>query len=468
MTGSVRHFESPWRYSGSPLCGGVFVLSSPAQQWHSGASSRQGAASSKPFKRLTKRRRLEADASDLAKDISEAQYLALAAADRAAAARRGGWAGRTCLPEDSDLPIGCGPEVRREGWRGVVIAHWRDTSNASAGEPAGSWRAPRRAIGLPTALALLNLAWRPLRRVLKPDYVFVVYPGDELDKRRYCPAWLERLLGPVVPSGISRFGGYWGLMVSGHATIESLESSPGRFQAILDDTTAEFPDVEVIALGGRLPSLAHRAGVEIAGPFTQGRRGTLCAMAAASRELARLRGQEPAEMTIAVSGGAGFIGSQLVRELAHEFRSVIALDPRHVGAQRREGRILFTDRVEQIAAADGILVLTARGDDATAIVPFMTPGTVLADDTHPEIPGPLRRQIASRGVTALKVTMSADRFRTRPRVPMFQSDDIPGCLLEALVVLERGGAVLESQAGFDRAAHELGFRVRLSPHVDTS
>ena len=92
---------------------------------------------------------------------------------------------------------------------------------------------------------------------------------------------------------------------------------------------------------------------------------------------------------------------------------------------------------------------------------------MLADDTHPEISAPLRRQIAARGATALKVTMSAGRFRTRPRVPMFRSDDIPGCLLEALVVLERGNAVLGSQASFDRAAHELGFRVRLAPHVDT-
>lgn len=364
-----------------------------------------------------------------------------------------------------------------------MIAHLREVSNAlpivgpdagpaspaspGADEPAGGWQAPRRAIGQTTALALLNLAWRPLRRFLKPDYVFVVYPDSERDKRRYCPAWLERLLGPVVPSGISQFGRYWGLMVSGHATMESLESSPERFQAILDDTTEEFPNVEVIALAGRLPSIAHRTGVEIVGPFTQGSRGTLCAMVAASRELARLRGQEPAHMTIAVIGGAGFIGSQLVRELAYEFGAVIAVDSRYDGAQRRDGPILFTDRAEQVAAADAVLVLTARGDDASAIVPFLAPGTVLADDTHPEIPAPLRRQIAARGATTLKVTMSADHFRTRPRVPMLRSDDIPGCLLEALVVLERGGEVLASQATFDRAAHELGFRVRLAPHVDT-
>lgn len=313
---------------------------------------------------------------------------------------------------------------------------------------------------------MLNLAWRPLRRVLKPDYVFVVYPGSEGDKRRYCPDWLGRLLGPVVPSGISQFGRYWGLMVSGHATIESLESSPERFQAILDQTTEEFPGVAVIALAGRLPSIAHRTGVEIAGPFMQGSRGTLCAMVAASRELARLRGRDPAHMTIAVIGGAGFIGSQLVRELAYEFGSVVALDSRYDGAQRHEGTIVFTDRAEEVTAADGVLVLTARGDDASAIVPFLAPGTVLADDTHPEMPAPLRQQIAARGAVTLKVTMSADRFRTRPRVPRFRSDDIPGCLLEALVVLERGSAVLGSQATFDRAAHELGFRVRLAPHVD--
>lgn len=334
-------------------------------------------------------------------------------------------------------------------------------------EPYGASKLMRsaRALRMGLAFSALNLAWRALRHVLTPNYVFVVYPGTEADKRLYCPAWAERLLPPLSPSGVIRFRGRWGLMVAGLVTAELLERRPAAIQALLDEARREFPDVRVIALAGRLPSIATRAGVDLDQPFTRGDRGTLSAMLSAARELARLSGRPPGELTIAVPGGAGFIGMQLVLELAVEWGRVVSIDPRFEGERRAHDNILFTERPEAVASADAVLVLTRRGDDVATIAPFVAPGTLVADDTHPEIPADVRRTMEDRGARVLKASMYDAHFQILPRIPMFRRDDIPGCLLEALVVLDSGHSVVGSQAGFDRAAARIGFRTRLAPHL---
>lgn len=70
-----------------------------------------------------------------------------------------------------------------------------------------------------------------------------------------------------------------------------------------------------------------------------------------------------------------------------------------------------------------------------------------------------------RGGTVLKATVADDRIKIVPRIPIYRADDIPGCLLEALVVVQRGNEVLESQERFNEAAEQLGFRARLAPHL---
>jgi predicted amino acid dehydrogenase len=316
------------------------------------------------------------------------------------------------------------------------------------------------------AFTSLNVAWRLLHRVVVPHYVFVVYPGTEQDKRLYVPAWAERFLRPLSPSGIIRFHGRWGLMASGLATAELLERRPDAIEALLAEARREFPRVEVIALAGRLPSIATRAGVDLRQPFTRGDRGTLSAMLGAARELARLTGRPASELTVAVPGGAGFIGMRLALELAREFGRVIAIDPRYAGERRRHANIVFTDRPREVSGADIVIVLTRRGDEVAGMVPFLAPGTLIADDTHPEIPAELRREARARGAEMLKASMWDPGFQIHPRMPMFRQDDVPGCLLEALVVLQCGREVLRSQSEFDCAAAEIGFRTRLAPHIE--
>jgi len=320
--------------------------------------------------------------------------------------------------------------------------------------------------GMATAFTTMNVGHGMVRRLLRPQYLWVAYPGTEQDKRHYFPAWVERVVRPLYSTGLMRFGRYWGLMVAGKVTAESLDDSPERLREMLDEARSACPGVQVIALAGRLPSLAIKAGIPLEAPFTQGDKGTLCTMVMTARKQASLLGRTPGELVIAVVGGAGFIGGRLTEELSGEFRHVICLDPRF--SERREaGTVLYTAEPEDVAAADAVLVLTSRGEQAASVIPFLTPGTVVADDTHPEMPRNVRREMEGTGALVLKATMGDTRFRIMPRVAFFRSDDIPGCVLEALVVLERGREVLASQAVFNDAASALGFGARLAPHMSS-
>ena len=97
------------------------------------------------------------------------------------------------------------------------------------------WRLQKRSLGKGMALASASAVWPPVRRLLKPDYVFVLYPGTEAHKRHYFPPWVERILRPVFPAGVIRFGRYWGLLVGGLASAETLESTPERLRSFLSD-----------------------------------------------------------------------------------------------------------------------------------------------------------------------------------------------------------------------------------------
>lgn len=314
------------------------------------------------------------------------------------------------------------------------------------------------------AFTAINVARGFIRRLLRPQYLWIAYPGTEQDKRQYFPERVERLLRPLFSTGLMRFGRYWGLMVAGKATAESLDDSPERLCELLDSARRDYPRVQVIALAGRLPSLALKAGVPLDAPFTPGDKGTLCTMVMTARQQARLLDKPSGEVAVAVVGGAGFIGGRLVDELRREFRRVICLDPRF-SERREEENVLFSGESQDIAAAQAVLVLTGRGEQAASVIPFLSPGTVVADDTYPEMPRSVRDGMQQAGALVLKATMGDARFRIVPRIPFFRSDDIPGCVLEALVILEHGREVLCSQEAFNDAAAALGFAVRLAPHV---
>ena len=76
----------------------------------------------------------------------------------------------------------------------------------------------------------------------------------------------------------------------------------------------------------------------------------------------------------------------------------------------------------------------------------------MAHDTYPEMLEGLRTRMEERGATVLKATMGDERMSFIPQVPDFRRDDVPGCLLEAVVVARRGEEALATQEAFNRAA----------------
>lgn len=341
------------------------------------------------------------------------------------------------------------PAIRRADWRGF----------------RGWWRLQTQPVGKGTAVASINAVWPPLRRLLKPDFVWVNYPGIEAHKRAYFPPWVEKMLRPAFPTGIMRFDKRWGVVLSSIASAETLDRSPQLLEELLAELRRQFPNDPPIALAGRLPSIAASSDVELTAPFTKGDLGTVCSMAASAREAARLVGKAPEHTTLGVVGSKGFIGAKLVQSLAGEFDRTVALDARYADRTNGDEGVLYTDQPEDIRDAEAIIVLTPKGADMATVASHIGSGAVVADDTHPEMPADLRERIERRGATVLKATLGDERFSFTPPIPDFRRDDIPGCILEALVIVHRGSDVLRSQADFNRAAHDLGFRARLAPHL---
>jgi hypothetical protein len=57
-------------------------------------------------------------------------------------------------------------------------------------------------------------------------------------------------------------------------------------------------------------------------------------------------------------------------------------------------------------------------------------------------------------------------MRMFPRLPNFRPDDIPGCLLEAVVVLMQTASVTSDRLHFNSTATEAGLIAQLRRHPD--
>jgi hypothetical protein len=195
-------------------------------------------------------------------------------------------------------------------------------------------------------------------------------------------------------------------------------------------------------------------------------RGTCFTVRQAVREIS-LQFSSPKHLRVAVAGGAGHTGTEVVSVLAKECGEVIAFDSRFK-EDEYIGNVLRTSNPFHLRGAKVVVVLTAKGDDAQVIADHLDPGTVVADDTHPMMNKPIRKLFLDRHVFLVKITVGDGYVRMFPRLPDFKPGDVPGCLLEALVVTLRGPQVLESQEAFNQAAEELGFKSRLEKHPDYS
>lgn len=346
-----------------------------------------------------------------------------------------------------------------------------------------------------TAFLAVNLMWPLLKHIVKPKVVFAVY-GTRGDQRAYFPDWFKRICPPVVVASYIKDKTSRGVMVSSVYTEEELATDSSKVQKYISNLKKEFPDVNRFALVGRLPGFTMKAGIKIERPLVDGSMGTRFAMHGSAMQIAQKLEEatpitvteEPSskeastngspthdaksvENSIAILGGAGRIGSKLIDDLCNEFQTVIAIDPRYV-EERQElmhgSTVIYTKRGERLKGTRLVLVLTARGDDIMPMVEYFEPGTVIADDTHPCIKRPTRELLQKQGVDLWKTVVTSDDYAMYPRMPNFRNDNIPGCLLEALVLNAKGDQALASPERFFEEAKACGYKTLLIRHPNDS
>ncbi len=317
-------------------------------------------------------------------------------------------------------------------------------------------------------LILLEFLWKLVVRFFyQPDFIFLVY--GQLRHKRAC--WSERTEKRIGLCGLISFirwkkdgVRFRGLVIASTVSMEEFSERPELALRVVEEVKKRFPKVKAIALAGQLPGwIARASGQAPVTPCVGGSLGTCFAVGRAVFELSSsLRGVS--DQHVVVVGGAGHTGSQVVEVLsvANRFR-ITAFDRRL--SENVTGNVRQTSDPVCLESASLVVVLTAQGDEVRSLVPNIRRGTIVADDTHPMIGSRVRKALFDQGAKLAKITMTANpSLRMFPRLPDFKSDDIPGCLLEALVVSVRGREVLSSQSRFDAEAERLGFKPKLGDH----
>ncbi|MBP6859334.1 MAG: hypothetical protein KBC69_01785 [Candidatus Magasanikbacteria bacterium] len=326
-------------------------------------------------------------------------------------------------------------------------------------------------------LITLEILWfLVIRFVYKPDFVFLVY-GDERHKRACWPKFVERIIGLLGLIGFLRFkSGHErrrGLILATTKSREEIVKNPHLALEIVREVESRFPSA-VIALAGQLPGwIVAASKAPPVEPCVTGMLGTCYTVLNSVREaiIDRLPEREDGRawksVVVAVIGGAGHTGSEVVRLLAREecVSCVIALDPRY-GYDEREGKLLKTSNSEILAQANLAVVLTGKGDDAKAAIEQLKHGVVVLDDTHPMMGREMVESLRAKLAGVCKITSKGEGkgLRYLPLLPDFKQGDIPGCLLEALVVSVFGRSSLVSYGVFEQRARFLGITPNLGQH----
>ncbi len=162
------------------------------------------------------------------------------------------------------------------------------------------------------------------------------------------------------------------------------------------------------------------------------------------------------------------MGSQVVKDLALEFKKVEAIDPRFEKTTTMNN-ILQTNDPSTLQGIKLFMLFTSCGDDLAPWVPFIEPNSYIADDTHPCVGPMLQEVLKSKHIHLLKAAAHniKEPLITFPRLPNFQNNSIPGCLLEALVVTRcNNGKVTENFEEFCESARSLGFRSQLMEDLE--
>lgn len=308
---------------------------------------------------------------------------------------------------------------------------------------------------------------RLVHALARPHFVFAVYGNREQAGSYFTPRMAQRM-PPNLVLGFIRNQGMRGLLVASQFMEEELEENSQKVRSYLDQLHRDYPDVQRIALVGRLPNFVLKAGINMTEPLVEGSLGTRYMIWDVARKM-RERPQYCRQSSIVVLGGAGRIGNAVCQDLLGLYDKVIGFDPRYEVDREtatEQGTIVQTCSPSHLMDEKLYIGLTHHGDAVLELLQHITPGALIADDTHPCISLKARERLQDRQVAVEKVVLSHEEFVMWPRMPAWSNRDIPGCLVEALVLLRQPGVGKGDFSAFCREAEFLGFTGRLISPLD--
>lgn len=325
------------------------------------------------------------------------------------------------------------------------------------------WRNSRRFAVLSANTYLRSL----IHALARPHFVFAVYGNRQQAKSYFTPRMAQRM-PPNLVLGFIRNADMRGLLVASQFMEDELEEDSEKVRLYLDQLQRDYPGVKRIALVGRLPNFVMKAGIEITEPLVEGSLGTRYMIWDVARKM-RERPQYCQQTSIVVLGGAGRIGNAVCQDLIGLYDKVIGFDPRY--EQDREiaterGTILQTSSLSHLQDEKLYIGLTHHGDAVLELQQHITPGALIADDTHPCISLTARERLQERQIAVEKVVLSHEEFLMWPRMPDWSNRAIPGCLVEALVLLRQPSVGEGDFSAFCQEAEFLGFTGRLINPLD--
>ncbi len=317
-------------------------------------------------------------------------------------------------------------------------------------------------------LILLFILLNPLVRLfVKYDYIFFTYAAGKKDIRGYGPVFISRLLPLIIPVGYlkKKEGVGRGIML-GTAKDARYFAEPGKISSMFStlETWRGKTGARSIAIGGQLPSVIVKRGIDIAPPFVKGVYGTVYILDSIISAIVKERNIDPGKFTAGIIG-IGFIGAPLARRLAEIYSRVVAVDNRLDPSASWPSNVEYTDEHSKLASTDLTVLLTGRGDDAASAFHHFKQGIIIVDDAHPQLSREYIQKVRDeKQGSVFKAVVGLPGVRYVPKLPGFRADWVPGCAVEGIVAA-RFGYNYNSQEEFNRLADELGFQPIIEGHV---
>lgn len=270
------------------------------------------------------------------------------------------------------------------------------------------------------------------------QFLFVVYPGSQNNIRAYAPMWFQRTFRGMFQLSVigvmtrTTRTGKRGLIVTLPEAPDTL--SQEELQALSESIKrlGKRAGVSSIALAGRLPTLFSGNGIPLERPFVKGDRGAVFTITETFLYLlrvARMSQDEPVGII-----GLGYLGRRVADRLQKlEFPSIVGYDIR-IKENSTHGALVRTNDPRLLQPCKIVIVLTSKGEDVAGVIPWLQDRVLVIDDTHPQIPPSLIQKIQGKGGRVYRSTLGIPGVRSRPRLPGYHENWLPGCVVEVLVL----------------------------------